>query len=56
MKWDKEYQTFFLKERDFLKEKGIRWTFAKTLDDGTKVYKYAKTKELFLALAEFYDK
>lgn len=51
--WDKEYATSYLKERDFLTNKGIRWSFAKT-NDAISEYKYEKDEELFLALAEFY--
>lgn len=54
MKWDKEYQTMFLKEIDYLASKGIRYVFVKTYD-GKRVYKYTKSKELFLALSEFYS-
>ena len=54
-KWDKEYSTQYLKEVDFLTDKGFRWAFAKTNDFGVRIYKYTKTKELFKALSEFYD-
>ena len=51
--WDKEYATSYVKGRDYLTNKGIRWTFAKTRDSISE-YKYDKNEELFLALAEFY--
>jgi hypothetical protein len=53
-KWDKEYSTQYLKEVDFLTDKGFRWSFAKTNDYGVRIYKYTKTKALFQALSEFY--
>lgn len=52
--FDKEYKTQYMKEVDFLTDKGIRYTFVKRCDD-IRTYKYAKTKELFNALAEFYS-
>jgi hypothetical protein len=50
-----EYSTERLKELDFLASKGIKYVFAKTSEKGIRIYKYKKTKELFLALAEFYN-
>lgn len=55
MKLDKEYGTCYLREVNYLKSKGIKWSFVKT-EDNTRIYKFTKTKELFLALAEYYDK
>ena len=55
MKLDKEYQTMYLREKDFLKSKGINHTFSKWVD-GVKIYKFEKTEELFTTLAEFYKK
>lgn len=52
-KFDKEYQTQFFNETCFLTEKGIRYTFVKKVN-GLLTWKYEKTNELFLALAEFY--
>ena len=52
--FDKEYATTFLREKDYLEDKGINFTFKKTNEYGLKVYKYEKTEELFLALAEYY--
>ena len=54
-KWDKEYPTQYLKEVDFLTDKGFRWAFVKTNDFGVRIYKYTKSKELFKALSEFYN-
>lgn len=53
-KWDKEYSTQWLKEVDYLTDKGFRWSFVKTTDDGVRIYKYAKSRDLFLTLAEFH--
>ena len=39
--WDKEYATSYAKERDYLTNKGIRWSFAKTRDSISE-YKYVK--------------
>lgn len=50
---DKEYQTCFLREVDYLKSLGIRYSFVKTID-GSRVYKYEKTQKLFNALSLFY--
>ena len=38
----------------FLKNKGIKYEFVKNIN-GVDTYKYTKTKQLFLALYEFYD-
>lgn len=53
--WDKEYQTSFLDEVLFLKSKGIRYTWVYKNEDGLSVWKYKKTKELWMALAEMYS-
>ena len=53
-KFDKEYQTQYLAEVNFLTDKGIRYTFVKRIN-GLITYKYEKTKELFVALTEFYS-
>lgn len=52
-KFDKEYSTQYLQETTFLRDKGIKQTFVKTVN-GLTTYKYKKTKELFEALVEFY--
>ena len=53
-KFDKEYQTQYLAEVNFLTDKGIRYTFVKKIN-GLITYKYEKTKELFEALLDFYS-
>ena len=53
-KKDNEYSTQYFSEMMFLRGKGIRYDFAKTID-GLNTYKYKRTKELFLALAEYYS-
>lgn len=53
IKLDKEYQTMFLREKDYLKEQGIYPSFKKEID-GIKIYKYTKTPQLFEALRIFY--
>lgn len=52
-KFDKEYSTQYITEAVFLKRKGIRYEFVKTVN-GLTTYKYKKTKKLFDALSEFY--
>lgn len=54
--FDKEYSTQYLKEMDYLTSKGIMCEFVKTTEKGVRTYKYKKTKELFLALVDFYGK
>ncbi|MBQ0036429.1 MAG: hypothetical protein KBT35_05885 [Firmicutes bacterium] len=53
-KWDKEYSCSFLDEFVFLKKNGIRYTWVYTDENGHSVWKYRKTRELWLALAEMY--
>lgn len=53
--FDKEYSTQWRREVKFLEDKGINYTFAKKHYKYPIIrYKYTKTPELFLALAEFY--
>lgn len=53
--FDKEYSTQWRKEVKFLEDKGINYTYAKKHYKYPIIrYKYTKTPELFLALAEFY--
>ena len=53
--FDREYMTQWRKEVNFLLEKGIRYVFVKKVGEyKIPQYKYTKTRELFLALAEFY--
>ena len=54
--FDKEYSTQWRREVQFLEEKGIAYTYAKKDPKYPIIrYKYTKTPELFLALAEFYN-
>jgi hypothetical protein len=53
-KYDKEYQTQWKKEVEFLSSVGIRYVFVKKEDD-ISVYKYKKDCELFEQLAVFYS-
>lgn len=53
--FDSEYMTEWGREVKFLADKGINYTFIrKTPVYNIKQYKYTKTPELFVALAEFY--
>ncbi|MCI6703618.1 MAG: hypothetical protein MR458_00710 [Erysipelotrichaceae bacterium] len=54
-KFDKEYQTQYTPEKEFLLSVGIKPTFIKTLNEVT-TYKYTKTPELFHFLELFYSK
>lgn len=53
-KFDKEYSTQWLKEVEWLKEKGIRYTFVKFNENNVTTYKYKKNIALFEALLSFY--
>ena len=54
--FDKEYSTQWKREVQFLEDKGIAYTYAKKHPKYPIIrYKYTKTPELFLALAEFYN-
>ena len=54
--FDKEYSTQWRREVKFLEDKGINYTYAKRHVKYPIIkYKYTKTPELFLALAEFYN-
>ena len=54
--FDKEYSTQWRREVQFLEDKGIAYTYAKKHPKYPIIrYKYTKTPELFLALAEFYN-
>lgn len=52
-KFDKEYATQWKKEVNFLKERGINYTYMKLLS-GIETYKYTKNEKLFSALTLFY--
>lgn len=54
--FDKEYSTQWKREVQFLEDKGIAYVYAKKNYKYPVIrYKYTKTPELFLALAEFYN-
>ena len=54
--FDKEYSTQWRREVQFLEDKGIAYTYAKKHNKYPIIrYKFTKTPELFLALAEFYN-
>ena len=54
--FDKEYSTQWKREVKFLEDKGINYVYAKRHFKYPIIrYKYTKTPELFLALAEFYN-
>ena len=48
-----EYRCTFVEEYRFLKSKGFRYNFVKSLD-GITYWKYSKSAELYDALKEFY--
>lgn len=52
-KFDKEYSTQYVPEKEFLKLHGIHPTFVKTIR-GVTTFKYEKNNELFQALSLFY--
>lgn len=52
-KFDKEYQTQYSPEKDFLLSVGIEPAFVKVINEVT-TYKYQKTPELFHYLEIFY--
>lgn len=53
--FDKEYSTQWRREVKFLEDRGVPYIYAKRHYKYPVVkYKYEKTPELFLALAEFY--
>ena len=54
--FDKEYSTQWRREVKFLENTGINYVYAKKNPKFPIIrYKYTKTPELFLALAEFYN-
>lgn len=53
-KFDKEYSTQWLEEKNWLSKHGIRYTFAKKID-GIDTYKYTKNLKLFKTLCSFYE-
>lgn len=55
MKFDKEYSTSFIDEMQFLREKGIRYTWVYINEEKVSVWKYKKEKRLWDALSELYS-
>ena len=55
MKFDKEYSTSFIEEMQFLRKKGIRYTWVYINEGGITVWKYTKEKRLWDALSEMYS-
>ena len=55
MKFDKEYSTSFIEEMQFLRKKGIKYTWVYMNEDGVTVWKYKKEKKLWDALSEMYS-
>jgi hypothetical protein len=53
VRFEKEYQTQWNAERDYLQEYGIKYVFVKEIN-GISTYKYTKNSELFKALSSFY--
>lgn len=53
--WDKEYATSFYDEVMFLRKRNIRYTWVDKNSSGISVWKYKKTRELWLALADMYQ-
>lgn len=54
--FDKKYSTQWRREVQFLEDKGIAFAYGKKHPKYPVIrYKYTKTPELFLALAEFYN-
>ena len=54
-KFDSEYSTQYVKEKQYLLQNNIKYTFVKEID-GITTYKYKKTPELFRILEIFYTK
>lgn len=52
-KFDKEYNTQYTPEKDFLLQNKIKPSFVKEIN-GVTTYKYTKTSKLFELLAKFY--
>lgn len=53
-KFDKEYSTSFYDEVMFLRKHGIRYTWVYKNSDGISVWKFKKTRQLWLMLSEMY--
>ena len=54
MKFDKEYSTSYVDEMQFLRDKGIRYTWVYINEENVSVWKYKKEKSLWDALSEMY--
>lgn len=52
-KFDREYATSYKNEVEYLKTRGINYTFVKLIN-GISTYKFKKSPELFKALEIFY--
>lgn len=53
IKFDREYSTTYVKEKQFLDICGVRYAFVKTVNGAT-TFKYKKTPYLFECLSKFY--
>lgn len=53
-KFDIEYSTSFIKEKQYLDSCGIKYSFVKEIN-GVTTFKYKKTHDLFKALSNFYQ-
>ena len=53
-KFDREYSTTYVKEKQYLDSCGIRYAFVKEIN-GITTFKYEKTSKLFNALAKFFE-
>lgn len=53
-KFDKEYSTQWVAEKEYLEAHGIKYDFVKTID-GISTFKYRKNFELFKTLSMFYE-
>ena len=53
-KFDKEYSTTYIKEKQYLDKCGIRYAFVKEVN-GITIYKYKMTSELYKCLSSFYE-
>ena len=51
--FDKEYQTTFLREVEYLKDNLIYPCYIKKIED-TIIYKFTKDEELFICLSKYY--
>ena len=56
MKFDKEFSTSFIDEMQFLREKGIRYTWVYINEEKVSVWIYKKEKRLWDALSDLYSK